>query len=76
MRFGECPFCADDALSNRRFGNQESARDFLRGEATEQTFAAVNRRGREFHCHVQVMPLTDSKGGVYGVILLMSEVAE
>src|SRR5205085_550746 len=41
------------------------------GEATEQTFAAVNRRGREFHCHVQVMPLTDSKGGVYGVILLM-----
>ena len=46
------------------------------GEATEQTLAAVNRRGREFRCQVQVMPLTDSKGGVYGVILLMSEVAD
>jgi two-component system, chemotaxis family, CheB/CheR fusion protein len=46
------------------------------GEATEQTLAAVNRRGREFRCQVQVMPLTDSKGEVYGVILLMSEVED
>jgi two-component system CheB/CheR fusion protein len=46
------------------------------GEATEQILAAVNRRGREFRCQVQVMPLTDSKGDVYGAILLMSEVVD
>jgi two-component system CheB/CheR fusion protein len=42
-------------------------------EATEVTLDAVNRRGRDFRCWIQVLPLSDSGGEPYGAILLMAD---
>ena len=36
-RLGKGPLGADDALGDRRLGNQEGTRDLRRGEASEQT---------------------------------------
>jgi two-component system CheB/CheR fusion protein len=56
-----------------------SLRDAIRsalkpdGEAASLTLEAVNRRGRQFECHIRALPLVTATGDNFGVILLMSD---
>jgi two-component system, chemotaxis family, CheB/CheR fusion protein len=51
---------------------RNAVRGALDGQSTELNVEAVNRRGRSFTCHVRVMPLLDSGGTNYGVMMLMN----
>lgn len=57
---------------------RSAVRDALAPGGSSSTIAvdAVNRRGRQFRCRVQVLPLLGRSEVPYGAILLMSDAGE